>query len=164
MKGFSRAQEVSHGHDGRPRALIDARLSGSRTWHPHMRSHSRAAPNPGVRSCAGRTERNDAMATILDSLRNAMTPDLLARASSLLGETEGGISRALGAASSAILGAMMNKSGDAGTMRQVTDLLGERGIDATVARNPLSLLTGSGLAKSPTTDLGARLLSTLFGS
>jgi outer membrane protein OmpA-like peptidoglycan-associated protein len=104
------------------------------------------------------------MATILDSLRNLVTPDLLARASSLLGETEGGVSRALGAAFPAILGAMMNKSGDAGTMRQVMDLLGDRGVDATVARNPLSLLAGGGLAKSPTTDLGGRFLSTLFGS
>ena len=104
------------------------------------------------------------MATILDSLRNAVTPDLLARTSSLLGETEGGISRALGAAFPAILGAMMNKSGDAGTMRQLMDLLGDRGVDASVARNPLSLLAGGGLAKSPTTDLGGRLLSTLFGS
>ena len=104
------------------------------------------------------------MATILDSLRNAVTPDLLARSSSLLGETEGGVSRALGAGFPGILGAMMNKSGDAGTMRQIMDLLGDRGVDASVARNPLSLLAGGGLVKSPTTDLGARLLSTLFGS
>ena len=104
------------------------------------------------------------MATILDSLRGAMTPDLLARTSSLMGETEGGVSRALGAAFPTILGAMMNKSGDAGTMRQIMDLLGDRGVDASVARNPLSLLAGGGLAKSPTTDLGGRLLSALFGS
>ena len=103
------------------------------------------------------------MATILDSLRNVVTPDLLARSSSLLGETEGGVSRALGVAFPAILGALANKSGDTGTMRQLMGLLDDRAIDTSVARNPLSLLAGVGLAKSPVTDLGGRFLSGLFG-
>jgi hypothetical protein len=86
------------------------------------------------------------MATILDSLRNVVTPDLLARSSSLLGESEGGVSRALGAAFPAILAALLSKSGDTGTMRQLMDLLGDRAIDTSVARSPASLLAGSGLA------------------
>ena len=102
--------------------------------------------------------------TLMDSLRNLVTPDLLARASSLLGEPEGGTSRALGAAFPTILAALMSKSGDGGAMRQIMDLLGDRTIDANIARNPASLLAGGGLAKSPIVDVGSRFLSTLFGS
>jgi OOP family OmpA-OmpF porin len=104
------------------------------------------------------------MATIVDSLRNLVTPDLLARMSSLMGESEGGVSRALGAAFPTILAAMMNRSGDGGVMRQIMDLLNDRSIDPGIARNPASLLAGGGLARSPATDIGGRLLSTLFGS
>jgi outer membrane protein OmpA-like peptidoglycan-associated protein len=100
----------------------------------------------------------------MDSLRNLVTPDLLSRVSSLLGESEGGTARALGTAFPTILAAMMSKGGDSGAMRQIVDLLGDRTIEPTLARNPASLLAGGGLAKSPIADLSSRFLATLFGS
>src|SRR4029453_13086918 len=99
---------------------------------------------------------------LMDDLRKLVTPDLLTRASSLLGEPEAGTSRALSAAFPTMLLALADKSGDSGVMRQIMDLLGDRAIDSNVLRNPASLLAG-GLAKSPMTELGGRFLSTLFG-
>ena len=100
--------------------------------------------------------------SLMDDLRKLVTPDILTRASALLGESESGTSRALGAVFPTMLAALADKSGDGGTMRQIMDLLGDRALDSNVPRNPASLLAG-GLAKSPMTELGGRFLSTLFG-
>jgi len=40
-------------------------------------------------------ERGTAMATILDTVRDLLTPEVTARAASLLGEPESGVSRGL---------------------------------------------------------------------
>jgi OmpA-OmpF porin, OOP family len=100
--------------------------------------------------------------SLMDDLRKLVTPDLLTRASALLGESEPGTSRALSAAFSTMLAALADKSADGGALRQIMDLLGDRAIDSNVLRNPASLLAG-GLAKSPMTEVGGRFLSTLFG-
>src|SRR5262245_34876792 len=103
------------------------------------------------------------MATILDTLRGLVTPDLLAQASSAFGESPGNVSRGLGAAFPAILAGLLSKSNDTGAMRQIMDLLADPNIDSNLLRNAGSLLGSSGLAKSPIVDLGARCLSALFG-
>ena len=103
------------------------------------------------------------MATILDTLRSLVTPDLLAQASSAFGESQGNVSRGLGAAFPAILAALLSKSNDTGAMRQIMELLTDPSMDSNLLRNPGSLIGAGGLTKSPIVDLGARCLSALFG-
>src|SRR5262245_51412465 len=126
----------------------------------------RTRPPTPVRHVAARRpsgRRRDAMATILDTLRSLVTPDLLAQASSAFGESQGNVSRGLGAAFPAILAALLSKSNDTGAMRQIMELLADPSIDANLLRNPGGLIGAGGLAKSPIVDLGARCLSALFG-
>ena len=104
------------------------------------------------------------MATLSDTLRSFLTPELLSKASTALGESQGNVSRGLGAALPAILAALLAKSSDGGIMRQVMDLLTDRGVDLSAARNPGELLGTSGLARSPLMDLGSRFLSLIFGT
>jgi outer membrane protein OmpA-like peptidoglycan-associated protein len=103
------------------------------------------------------------MATILDSLRSLVTPDLLAQAATALGESQGNVSRGLEAAFPAILAGLLSKSNDTGAMRQIMELLGDPSLDSNLVRNPASMVSGAGLAKSPIVDLGQRFLSALFG-
>src|SRR5262245_4962778 len=126
---------------------------------PHL-----AARSPHI---ARADERSEPMATLIDTLRSFLTPELLSKASTALGESQGNVSRGLGAAFPAILAALLAKSSDAGVMRQIIDLLTDRGVDLSTARNPGELVGTSGgtggLARSPLIDLGSRFLSTILG-
>jgi len=103
------------------------------------------------------------MATLIDTLRSYVTPELLTQASTLLGESQGNVSRGLGAALPAILAGLMAKSSDTGAMRQIVELLADRSIDPSAVRNPAELIGTGGLARSPLVDLGNRFLSAVFG-
>ena len=103
------------------------------------------------------------MATILDTVRSFVTPDAAARAASLLGESETGVSRGLGAAIPAVLSGLLGKTSDAGAMRQIMSLLTDPSLDSNLTRDIGSMLSAGGLAKSPATDLGSRFLATIFG-
>jgi outer membrane protein OmpA-like peptidoglycan-associated protein len=103
------------------------------------------------------------MATVLDTVRALVTPDVTARAASLLGESESGVSRGLGAAITAVLSALLGKTSDSGAMRQIMSLLTDPSIDSVLARNIPGMLSAGGLTKSPATDLGSRFLSAIFG-
>jgi hypothetical protein len=109
-------------------------------------------------------ERSEPMATLMDTLRGLLTPDLVSQASTVLGESQGSVSRGLSSALPAILAGLLAKSGDSGIMRQLMDLLMDRSIDPGAARNPGDLMGAGGLAKSPLVDLGTRFLSTIFGT
>ena len=104
------------------------------------------------------------MATLIDTVRSFMTPGLLSQASTVLGESQANVSRGLGAAVPAILAALLAKSSDAGAMRQIMDLLTDRSIDPSAARNPAELMGTGGLPKSPLVDLARGFLSSLFDS
>jgi OOP family OmpA-OmpF porin len=103
------------------------------------------------------------MATILDTVRGLVTPDVTARAASLLGDSESGVSRGLGAAIIAVLSALLAKTSDSGAMRQIMSLLTDPSLDSGITRNIPGMLSAGGLAKSPVTDLGSRFLSAIFG-
>jgi OOP family OmpA-OmpF porin len=104
------------------------------------------------------------MATLIDTLRSLLTPELLSQASTVLGERQGNVSRGLSSALPVIFAGLLAKSGDSNVMRQIMDLLMDRSVDPDAARNPGDLMGAGGLAKSPLVDLGARFLSTVFGS
>jgi OmpA-OmpF porin, OOP family len=103
------------------------------------------------------------MATILDSVRSLVTPDLLAQAATALGESQGNVSRGIGAAAPAILAGLLAKSNDTGIMRQIMDLLGSASLDSNLLRNLGGMLSEGGTTRSPLADLAQRFLSALFG-
>jgi outer membrane protein OmpA-like peptidoglycan-associated protein len=103
------------------------------------------------------------MATILDTVRGLLTPEVTAHAASLLGESESGVSRGLSAAIPAVLSGLLAKSGDSSLMQRIMSLLTDPGLDPNLGRSIGSMLTTGGLAQTPATDLGQRFLSMIFG-
>jgi OmpA-OmpF porin, OOP family len=104
------------------------------------------------------------MATILDTVRSLVTPDLLAQASTALGESQSNVSRGIGAAAPAVLAGLLAKSNDAGLMGQIMDLLGSASLDSNLLSN-LGTMLGEGgpSTRSPLAELAQRFLSALFG-
>ncbi len=102
------------------------------------------------------------MATnLLDSLKGLITPDLLSKASGMLGESEGATSKALGAVFPTVLGGLLNKIQDTGAMGQILGLLKEKSNDGSILSNVGGLLSGS--SQEPMNALGGRFLSSIFG-
>src|SRR5262249_51264527 len=99
-------------------------------------------------------ERGTAMATILGTVRGLLTREVTARAASLLGESESGVSRGLSAAVPALLSGLLARTGDSSLMRQIMSLLSDPSLDSSLGGNIGSMLTTGGLAKTPATDLG----------
>jgi outer membrane protein OmpA-like peptidoglycan-associated protein len=98
--------------------------------------------------------------SLLDSLNDLVTPDLLSRAASQLGESEGGIAKALGAAAPALLGALAARANDGNFIRQVFNLLTDPSNDGGVLRNPAA---GLGAERSPLGQLSSQLLALALG-
>lgn len=104
------------------------------------------------------------MATnLLDALQGLVTPQLLAAASSRLGEPESAVSKGLGAAFPLILGGLMQKANDPTLMAQLTSLLGSRANNPGTLANPATILAAEP-SSSGLTDLASRLVSTALGT
>jgi OmpA-OmpF porin, OOP family len=97
---------------------------------------------------------------ILDALNGLVTPALTSRASALLGESETGVAKALGASFPALFAAITDKSGDPGIAKQLFALVTDPSNDGSVLREPSSLL---GDRRPPAASLGGTLMSLLFG-
>lgn len=100
---------------------------------------------------------------ILDSVNSVLTPDLVGRAATALGESPVATGKAVGATLPAILGGLVRGSGDGNLMTQVFNLLKSPANDGSVLRNPDSMLDAVTGRASGTADLGNSFLSTLFG-
>ena len=100
---------------------------------------------------------------LMDSLKALITKEVLAKGASLLGESEGAVAKGLGAAVPAVLGGLLSKAGDGGAMRQIFDLISDRGNDGSVLTNVGNLLQPNA-AQSPMGQLGGRLLSSVLGN
>jgi OmpA-OmpF porin, OOP family len=101
---------------------------------------------------------------LLDSLKSYITPELVSSAASQLGESEGGIQKALGAALPTVLSAVMNKTQEGGPAAEgMFSLL--QGAGTSGLLNNLGGLFGAGAnkASSETASTGNNLLNTLFG-
>jgi len=102
------------------------------------------------------------MATnLLDSLKEVVTPDLISRASGMLGESDSATTKALGSAFPTVLGGLLDKAQDSGAMGQIFDLLEDEANDGSILKNVGSLLGGS--AKEPINALGGKFLASIFG-
>ena len=101
-------------------------------------------------------------ATILDAIQNIATPAMIKAATSALGVSDSHATSGLAAASTSILGGLLQNSGDAGMMAKVAGLIAATTPDANMFANMTSML-GGGLPASPIHTLGNRILGLVFG-
>jgi outer membrane protein OmpA-like peptidoglycan-associated protein len=100
--------------------------------------------------------------SLLDSLTGLITPDVVGRAASYFGESEGTVSKGLGAVLPLLLGGVATRASDQGFANTLFELVSSRANDDNVSGNLAALLSPSA-ATSPIGSLGGRLLSSLFG-
>jgi hypothetical protein len=101
------------------------------------------------------------MATLLDSLTSLAAPavDHIAQR---LGESDASVSRGVQSSVASVLGGLLTKSTDVTATHRVFDLMMSRDNAASGADDVSSLL--GGMTPSPTSGIGASLLTTLFGT
>lgn len=100
--------------------------------------------------------------TLLDSFRNLLTPDTISSVASRFGESESSTSRGLMSGFGAILLGLLNRTSDAGAMRDIHGLVSQAATEPDgLAQGGLSSLLSGGTAGLGT--LGSRLLSMVFG-
>ena len=101
--------------------------------------------------------------SLLDSLSQMVTPDLLGQAASALGENQGGISRGMGAVLPMLLGGVASRANDTNFASSLFKMVSDPGNDMGALGNVASLLS-PGASNSPLMALGGQLLSSLFGN
>jgi outer membrane protein OmpA-like peptidoglycan-associated protein len=98
---------------------------------------------------------------LLDSLYGLLTPEVTRRFAATTGESESKVSRVVGASFPLILGGLAERGSDSGVMRQVMNLVTDRGNDE------FALETAGGLQptaqRSSLMELGQRLLALVLG-
>lgn len=102
------------------------------------------------------------MANLLDSIKAYITPELIGQAAQLLGENEGGISKAVGGLAPVILAGVLNKTGDSNAMGSIFNALSN--FDSGVLGNPGNLLGGGNLAHNDPKDAAGHFLGSVFGA
>ena len=99
------------------------------------------------------------MGNLLDTLKGLATSELISAASKSLGESEGGVSKAIGAILPSVLGGVMNSNSSSHSM--IGDLLGKAGGQSNMMGD---LIGGFGSSnESPAMSMGSSLLKGLFG-
>jgi outer membrane protein OmpA-like peptidoglycan-associated protein len=102
------------------------------------------------------------MSNLLDSIKSYVTPELLGQAAQLLGENEGGVSKAIGGLAPTLLAGLLNKTSDSNAMGSIFSTLSN--FDAGVLDNLGGLIGGGNLAQNDPKDISGQLLGSLFGS
>ena len=98
---------------------------------------------------------------LIGSLKALITPAVIAKASSVFGESEAAVIKGLDVALPTVLGALASKVEDRWFMSRLFDLIKEPVADGSFLRDVANLI-GSGAA-SPAINVGSRFLSLLFG-
>ncbi len=102
------------------------------------------------------------MANLLDSIKEHISPELIGQAAQMLGENEGGISKAISGLAPTILAGLLNKTGDSNAMGSIFNLISN--FDSGILDNLGSLIGGGNLAHNDPKDVSGHLLGTLFGA
>jgi ElaB/YqjD/DUF883 family membrane-anchored ribosome-binding protein len=99
---------------------------------------------------------------LLESMSSYITPDLISKASSMLGESENGISQGMTAAIPSLLGGLIGKADSSDFMDGIMNMVNQKGFDADSVLSDLpSLLSGKG--NKSVMDSGGNMLQMLFG-
>lgn len=101
------------------------------------------------------------MSNLLDSLKSYITPELISKASGMLGESDSGVAKAVSAALPTLLSGLVHKSGDSSAMSGVMDLVTQ---NASHSDGVMSNLTGLLSGNSAASGIGSSLISMLFGN
>ena len=102
-------------------------------------------------------------ATLLDTLSGLLTPDMIGKAASALGESEPAVSKGMSAVFPVLLSSVANRAGDADFASSLFNLVRDPANDGSLLGNVASLL-GPGSSSSPMMALGGKLLGSLFGN
>ena len=100
--------------------------------------------------------------SLIYSLNQVATPDLVTRIASSLGEPEQNVSRGLTGATAASLVGLLGKMGDTSAMQSIFGMLTDTANDSRVLDNPSALVGGGG--GSALSMLASRFTSTIFGT
>src|SRR5262245_31895667 len=100
--------------------------------------------------------------SLIDSLNQVATPDLVTRIASSLGEPEQNVSRGLTGSMAGSLVGLLGKMGDTSAMQSIFGMLTDSANDSRVLDNPSALVGGGG--GSALAMLASRFTSTLFGT
>ncbi|MBV6439978.1 MAG: hypothetical protein EPGJADBJ_01636 [Saprospiraceae bacterium] len=102
------------------------------------------------------------MANLLDSIKEYVTPELIGQAANLLGENEGGISKAIGGLAPTILAGLLDKSGDSNALGNIFSALSK--FDSGILGKLGSLIGGGNLAQGDPKDVSGQFLGSIFGA
>lgn len=103
------------------------------------------------------------MANIIDDLKGMVTSEIVSRAAGMLGESEGGINKTIGALIPTLLGGLLNKSSDTSAFSGIFNMLSDnRNIG--FLDNIGGLLGGGNLAQNDPKDVAGNLVGQLFGN
>lgn len=109
------------------------------------------------------SKRNNPTVThLLYALKARITPEHIRSIAALLGENEGGISKAIGGLAPAILAGLLHKSDDEKAMTRIFDLLSGYGYG--IPDDPVGLVSGSNLAHNDPKDAAGAWLGGVFGA
>ena len=101
------------------------------------------------------------MSSMLDAVRDLVTPDLVARMSAHTGDSEAAMSKGFGAAIPLLLSSLAGRADDKSFMSQLTSIAADTAGNADALRLPEALTGASGADTRTSTG---RWLSSLFGS
>lgn len=102
------------------------------------------------------------MANLLDSFKDYITPELIGKAATMLGEEQSGVGKALSGIAPVILSGLLNKSSDASAMGNIFNQLSN--FDSGILNNLGGLLGGGNLAHNDPKDAAGNLMGSLFGA
>ena len=96
---------------------------------------------------------------LLETLKNHATPDLIGKAAAILGESEPGVSKAVGGILPTVLGGLLGKSATTGGASELMDMFSSGAYDGNIPDDVSGLLDGATAAA----DTGGGLPGSLFG-
>jgi outer membrane protein OmpA-like peptidoglycan-associated protein len=102
-------------------------------------------------------------ASLIESLGEYITPDLIGRIGSSLGESPGAVSKGVGAVLPALLGGVIEKSREPSALQQIFSLITDPANDPAVLRDPGRLIGSLSQGDGGPGGLAAKLLPLLFG-
>ena len=99
------------------------------------------------------------MGSILDSIKNSISPDMIRSIASSAGESPDGVKKGVETAAATMLGSIASKAGDSGFLSQIMSLVSNYGTQT------LGAAAGAGgSATAAASEAGSSLLNTLFGA
>jgi outer membrane protein OmpA-like peptidoglycan-associated protein len=102
------------------------------------------------------------MSNLLDAVKGYLTPELIGKAATFLGENESGVAKAAAGLAPTLLAGLAGKTGDSNAWGGIFNMISQ--FDPTILDNLGGLLGGGNLAHNDPKDAAGHLLGNLFGA